>query len=357
MIAPSRGEPGAIRWAILAAIVAAVVYLCFAILRPFFDVIAWSSLLAIAFYPIHRRLTDRIGHPTLSALLSSALVLVTILIPLLFIAAVAVQEFVQLKTSLDERFKDGFDPGAFEPLREAAATILGRLGIDPKDLSQTIARYAGAAARAGVEYSFDFAKGITGAIVSFVFIVFALFFMFRDGARIANRIPDLLPLERAQSERVLTRFRDAIYASVYGDLTIAVIQGMLIGGAFAVLGIPSPALWGIVAGLASVIPLVGAWVVWIPGCAYLALDGQWRAAMLLGLWGAVVVGSVDNFLRPILVGGRLGLSELVMFFAVLGGLQVFGVLGLVFGPVVFAVAASLLDVLTERYAGSTDTGP
>ena len=79
--------------------------------------------------------------------------------------------------------------------------------------------------------------------------------------------------------------------------------------------------------------------------------------MLLGLWGAVVVGSVDNFLRPILVGGRLGLSELVMFFAVLGGLQVFGVLGLVFGPVVFAVAASLLDVLTERYAGSTDTGP
>ena len=165
MIAPSRGEPGAIRWAILAAIVAAVVYLCFAILRPFFDVIAWSSLLAIAFYPIHRRLTDRIGHPTLSALLSSALVLVTILIPLLFIAAVAVQEFVQLKTSLDERFKDGFDPGAFEPLREAAATILGRLGIDPKDLSQTIARYAGAAARAGVEYSFDFATGITGAIV------------------------------------------------------------------------------------------------------------------------------------------------------------------------------------------------
>jgi predicted PurR-regulated permease PerM len=198
-------------------------------------------------------------------------------------------------------------------------------------------------------------------VVSFVFIIFATFLLFRDGARIVRRIPDLLPFERARSEAMLTRIQDVIYASVYGVLVIAFLQGALCGLMFWMLGIPSAALWGMVTILTGVLPVVGAAAVWIPGTVYLLAIGHWGKAIVLAIWGTAVISAVDNFLRPKLVGGRVGLSELVIFFALLGGLQVFGVLGIVLGPVLFAVAASILDVLSDEEAtpmvGRVDGAP
>ena len=133
---------------------------------------------------------------------------------------------------------------------------------------------------------------------------------------------------------------------VFGIVVIALVQGALLGGMFWVLSVPSAALWGMVTVLTSVLPLVGAAGVWVPGVIYLVANGRWPAAIVLAVWGAVVVSSSDNFLRPKLVGGRVGLSELVMFFALLGGLRLFGVLGIVLGPVLFAIAASIIDVLS-----------
>jgi predicted PurR-regulated permease PerM len=131
-------------------------------------------------------------------------------------------------------------------------------------------------------------------------------------------------------------------------VVIALIQGALCGGMFWVLGVPSAALWGMVTVITSVLPIVGAAAIWVPGSLYLLLAGQWIAGIILALWGTFAISGVDNFLRPRLVGGRVGLSEIVMFFALLGGLQAFGILGIVLGPVLFAVAASILDVLSNR---------
>jgi predicted PurR-regulated permease PerM len=175
-----------------------------------------------------------------------------------------------------------------------------------------------------------------------------MFLLFRDGDRIVAKVPELLPFERIRSEQLLFRIRDVIYSSVYGVVVIALIQGVLCGGMFWALGVPSAALWGLVTVLTSVLPLVGAAGVWVPGTLYLAISGDWSRAIVLLLWGVIVISGVDNFLRPRLVGGRVGLSELVMFFALLGGLQAFGVLGIVLGPVLFAIAASVVDVLTDR---------
>ena len=131
-------------------------------------------------------------------------------------------------------------------------------------------------------------------------------------------------------------------------MVIALIQGALVGGMFWLLGIPSAALWGMVTALTSVLPMVGAAGVWVPGVGATAtLQGRWPAAAVLAAWGPAV-SAVDNFLRPKLVGGRVGLSELVMFFALLGGLRLFGVLGIVLGPVLFAIAASIIDVLSTK---------
>jgi predicted PurR-regulated permease PerM len=188
--------------------------------------------------------------------------------------------------------------------------------------------------------------------VSVVFVIFAMFLLFRDGDRIVARIPDLLPFERARSEALLARVRDVIYGSVYGGVVIAVVQGALCGGIFWILGIPSAALWGMVTVVTSVLPVVGAAGVWAPGAVYLAATGHWTRAIILAVFGTAVISTVDNFLRPRLVGDRVGLSELVMFFSLLGGLQVFGVLGIVLGPVLFAIAGAILDVLSDETAAS-----
>jgi predicted PurR-regulated permease PerM len=161
----------------------------------------------------------------------------------------------------------------------------------------------------------------------------------------ARKIPDLLPLERSQSEGLLRRVRDVIDGSIYGVLVVALIQGGLGGLTFWILGIPSPVLWGLVMAVASMIPLLGTASVWVPGALYLLLTGSWGKAIILAAFGGLVISSIDNFLRPKLVGDRIRLSELVMFFSVLGGLQLFGVLGIVVGPVIFAIAGSLSDTL------------
>ena len=151
-----------------------------------------------------------------------------------------------------------------------------------------------------------------------------------------------------RSERLRNRVAQVIYAGVYGIDIIALIQGTLAGSMFWILGIPSAALWGIVTAMVSVLPLVGAAAVWVPGVVYLALTDHWTGAVILGLWGAFAISSVDNFMRPKLVGDRVGLSEFATFFALLGGVQFFGFLGIVLGPVLFAVVAAVIEVLRER---------
>jgi predicted PurR-regulated permease PerM len=336
-----------VRWAILIGATALVVYLCARILVPFINVIAWSLVLSISFYPVYERLRRKTRRPSLSALLTTLLVVVTILIPLLFVAAIAVNELLNLRGYLEQTFSGGLDLRALTPFRNAADWLLRRVGLQPTRVMETLSQHASEIGQLVATYALAFAANLTGAIVSFVFIMFTIFFLFRDGAQMASRIPDYLPFDRPRSERVLQRIRDVIGASVYGVLVIAGIQGLLMGLAFASLGIPSAALWGVITVLTSIIPLLGAGAVWVPGAVYLFLTGQWIKAIVLGAFGAAVISSVDNFLRPRLVGGRVGLSELVIFFSVLGALQVFGLLGIIVGPVIFAIAGSLLEAMSE----------
>lgn len=345
---PSTSPQRALKWAIFLGATAFVIYLCALILAPFLNVIAWAAVLSITFHPVHRYLVERTRHVSLSALICSGLVVVAFVIPLLFITGVAINQLLALGNSLQRTFTEDSGLDAAGPLRQGYEWLVRRLGLDPQGIVTWITQHASELARTVAEYTLSIAAGVTRAVMSFVFIIFAMFLLFRDGDRMAAKIPDLLPFERARSEAMLVRIRDVIYGGVYGVVVIAVLQGTLCGGMFWILGIPSAALWGMVTVLTSVLPLVGAAAVWIPGAVYLAAVGQWPSAIVLVVWGTLVISGVDNFLRPRLVGGRVGLSELVMFFALLGGLQVFGILGIVLGPVLFAIAASIIDVLGDR---------
>jgi predicted PurR-regulated permease PerM len=336
-----------LRWATLLAATAIALYLCWQILRPFAGVIAWSVILVITFYPLHRRLVRSTGRPSLSALISAVFVALIILIPVVILTGLAVREFLDLKEALQAKFKDGLDPNDI-PLVRQVMDWLGRyLSLDTTKIAESIRQHSSELAQMAARFSLAFAGNLSSLVVSFVFTIFSMFFLFRNGRQIVSKIPDLLPLERSQSEGLILRIRDVINGSIYGVLVIALIQGGLGGVIFGILAVPSPVLWGLVMSVASMIPLLGAASVWAPGAIYLLVTGNWMKAVILAAFGGIVISSVDNFLRPKLVGERVRLDELVMFFSVLGGLKLFGVLGIIAGPVVFAVAGSLLTTLRD----------
>jgi predicted PurR-regulated permease PerM len=189
--------------------------------------------------------------------------------------------------------------------------------------------------------------GAAGAIGQMVLVVFTLFYFFRDGENIQSAAYEMVPLRGAQWNNILSRTRDVIGATVYGVLAISAIQGTLGTFIFWALGLPSPLLWGVVMFFLSMIPMAGAFLVWVPAAIYLALIGSYVKAGILVGWGILVIGSIDNVLSPKLVGRKARLHELLIFFAVLGGLQVFGVLGLVLGPVVVAMTLALIEMARE----------
>jgi predicted PurR-regulated permease PerM len=188
-------------------------------------------------------------------------------------------------------------------------------------------------------------------------VIFTLFYFFRDGERIRQATYDMVPLERVQWQDIISRTRDVVGATVYGVLAIAAIQGTLGTFIFWILGLPSPLLWGVVMFFLSMIPMAGAFLVWAPAALYLALTGSITQAIVLVVWGVLVIGGIDNILSPRLVGRRASLHVLVIFFAVLGGLQVFGVLGLILGPVVVAMTLALIEMVRQSGHPPEETLP
>ncbi|HEY9281860.1 MAG TPA: AI-2E family transporter [Pyrinomonadaceae bacterium] len=337
-----------VRWAALLTATVIATYLCWLMLRPFVDVLAWATVLVILFYPVHRRLVARTDRPATSAIVSCVLVILVILIPLTLITLALVREFSGAAQGLQQ-----FAAGLLDPNSPTTGRLLRWISpyVDieqlrnPDSIRGLVERVSGSLAQSTV----GLVGGAVGAVVQIFFIIFTMYYLFRDGDRIIGGLSDVLPLETAQSEEIFARTKEVIGASVYGTLVIAAVQGTLGGLAFWALGLPSPLVWGVVMTFMSLIPMAGSFVVWVPAALYLAATGQWWQAGLLTFWGALVIGSIDNFLRPKLVGERTKLHELLIFFAVLGGLQVFGVLGLVLGPVILAITLALFDVV--RHAG------
>ncbi|HEX8424331.1 MAG TPA: AI-2E family transporter [Pyrinomonadaceae bacterium] len=342
------------RWIALLAATAAGLYLCWLMLLPFINVLAWATVLVVVFYPVHRRLVERTNRPATSAMISCLLVIFVILLPLTLITLALVREFSGAAQGLQNYLSAFLDPNS-----AVAGRLLGWLGnyIDieqvrnPQSIQENLQKVLGTVA----QRTLGLVGGALGVIVQVFFIIVTMYYLFRDGAKIVHALPDVLPLERTQSAEIISRTRDVISASVNGVLVIAAIQGALGAIAFFALGVPSALVWGVVMTFLSLIPMAGAFVVWIPAAIFLALTGHWVKAALLVAWGAFVIGTVDNFLRPKLVGERTKLHELFIFFSVLGGLHVFGVLGLVLGPVVLAVTLALLDVMRHVDRHSTAT--
>jgi predicted PurR-regulated permease PerM len=340
------------RWLILLASMAGALYLCWLMLEPFVGVLVWAGVLALTFAPVHARILLRTRRPNLSALLSSLFVMLVIGVPLGLVTWAIVREIVPAIGMVQTAFAELLDPtsqktgswmrwlGEHVDLPQARAQIIDKLGAMSSEI----------AAR-----SMAFVGDVLRMVIQALFVVFVMFYLFRDGKIVREALAGAIPLRNRETRLILGRVREVVGASVNGVLVIATIQGALGGAAFAAVGLPSAVLWGVAMIFLSLIPVAGAFVVWIPAAIYLAVTGAWVKALLLTLWGVFVISLVDNFLRPRLVGKRAKLHELFIFFAVLGGLQVFGLIGIVLGPVVLAVALSLFETFSHPVAANSGT--
>jgi len=330
------------RWIAVLAATALALYLCWLMMRPFIGVLAWAVVLVIVFYPVHQRLRSRMGRPSLSALLSCVLVVVLAVFPLALLTVAVAEELSQAVPNLPAQISTFMNPetSLFGRLSD---WIQGRFGIDTTRSEQFMADQLQRAGQFLLGLSWNLAGNIVSGIVKAFFVVFTMYYLFRDGDKIVDKLPAALPLERKQSEAIIARTREVVSASVYGIVVIASLQGLLGGIAFWVLGLPSPLLWAVLMTFVCMIPVLGSFLVWLPLAIYLAASGHWTKAILLVVWGALVISTIDNFLRPKWMKNQTRLHELLVFFSVLGGISVFGLLGIILGPVVLAITLGLLQ--------------
>jgi len=329
-----------------------LIYLVFRIYEPFLTALGWAAILAIFFYPLHRRLSRRLSE-TQAAVLSTIAVTILLIAPAMLITSLFVREAFAISRGVQSSLVEQHAPVISKSWSWIAHHVPG---LDPNAdvfdmLEQGIEKQAGfLAERLGTVL-----RNIAAFIFDLFVMIFAMFYFFRDAAKITRAVRSVLPFDAEHRDAMLTQARDLISASVLTSLVIAAIQGALGGSGFAIVGLPAPIFWGVVMAFFSLVPVVGSGLIFVPASLWLGFTGHWGRAVLLLVICAVVSTLVDNFLRPILLGGRTQLSGLVIFISVVGGVGLFGMLGLVLGPILVATAAGVLNVYMDRADSPTIT--
>lgn len=331
------------------------------ILRPFYGTVLWGVILAIVFAPLYRRLLLAMGQRrTLAALTSIAVIVVIVILPLTVITASLLQEGSNLFQRIQsgdlnvgqylQRVADALPPWITSLLERFGLTTLGSL---QERLSATLTRIvqflAGQALNVG-QNTLDF-------VVKLFIMLYLLFFLLRDGARLLRRMKQAIPLRPELQRSLSNRFAVVIRATIKGNVVVAIAQGALGGLILWVLGIQPAMLLAVLMGLLSLLPAVGTALVWVPIAVYLLVTGATWQGIVLTLYGALVIGSVDNILRPLLVGKDTKMPDYVVLISTLGGLSIFGFNGFVVGPMIAAMFITVWDIFAASRSAAIVPGP
>jgi predicted PurR-regulated permease PerM len=289
-------------------------------------------------------LAARIRYRSLCAALALGLVTLSLLVPFFLLGQdLGQQAFRTIQALREQSTQQRFaELLARHPLLATRAQAISD-AVDLGNAAQSAASYLGSRLA-------SFAGDSVRLITQTVIMLFLLFFLFRDRAFALESLRSLLPLRPDETDELLARIGGTIYATALGRLAIACVQGVLAGLAFWVLGVPGVVLWAFSTVAFAMIPAIGAFLIWGPLALYLGFSGHWGKAALLALWGGVIVSTIDNFLYPILVGAQMRAHTVTILISTLGGIALFGVIGIVLGPVLFTVAATLLDLWHARAA-------
>lgn len=347
------------------AFLAALVYVLLLILRPFFGPIFWAVLLALILFPANLRLRAVFrGRRALAATVMTIGVTLGIVVPASLIGVAFARQGTELAQKLSataERYRiEGVEDVLKLPsLGGPIAWIEERFHVDAAELQAWFVRATTGVTRFLLTHGKDALLGVFGILGNLTVMLFILFFFFRDGDQIAARAVPLLPVESPRRDRLVSHLKGVTEAVVLGTIITAIVQGILVGVAFWITGLPSPVVFGVLTAIASFVPFVGTSLVLVPATVYLALtEGIWWKAVFMAAWGFLIAGTADNILKPMLIAGRAEIGTLPVFLGVIGGLAAFGLAGLFLGPVIVALALVLLRFAEEsRTESLSASGP
>jgi predicted PurR-regulated permease PerM len=339
----------------LAATAALALIALYLILRPFFGALAWGGFLAFLLAPVQARLTRRWGgRAGRAAGVLTALTPLVLLAPLTTLAVVFANQVSLLLERLNDRSLR-FDAALLERVQQlpvlgpALAWIRANVAISAEQIHEWAVGAAQSMLRSFASVSGNLVLGALGTVVSFFLMLFLLFFLLRDGPAMVQRTMRIIPLDPLRRDALLQLVTNTTRAVVYGTGATTLVQGALVGIGFAIAGLPSAVVFGVIAAILSLLPAGGTAFVWIPAALWLLVSGQIGWGIFMLAWGAGVSVS-DNLLRPLLISSYAPISTLVVFVGVIGGVSAFGGIGLIIGPVLLALIAALFRVFEETYA-------
>jgi predicted PurR-regulated permease PerM len=322
------------------------------ILLPFYGAVFWAVILGILFAPLQRQLQQRFGwQRNLTSLCTLTICLVIAILPVIIISVLLVQEGATLYKNIESgeldiaaylaQFKHSLPP-YFQH-------VLDRFGMgELNGLREKIVKASMQGSQVLASQAFSFGQGTFEFVVSFFIMLYLLFFFLRDGAELVRKVRTALPLQENHKRRLQLKFNRVVRATVKGNVLVAITQGALGGAIFWFLDIPSALLWAVLMAFLSLLPAVGAGIVWAPVAVYFLLSGMIWQGVVLGLFGVFVIGLVDNVLRPILVGKDTKMPDYMILISTLGGLAVFGLNGFVIGPLIAALFMSSWALFVEN---------
>jgi predicted PurR-regulated permease PerM len=325
-------------------------YFVFLIVEPFLVPLAWSAVLAIFFYPLHEKVLQKKMKPSAAAATSTLAVTLLLIVPAIVVLVLTARQALVATAQIQSQMavhgqgpNQGLVMHAEEWIRMRLPESLR--GIDMSDPVQQAAEKT--ASFLGARFT-GLLKNLVTFFVDLFIMIFALFFMFRDGEEIVRGAKHLLPFDEDIQADMLEESKELIFASVAVGLLVAAIQGVLGGVSFALVGISAPLFWGVLIAFFSLVPVVGSALLWIPAALWLGISGHWGRALLVVVICGGVSTVADNIVRPMLLRNRTRLNELLLFIGVLGGLEAFGLLGLVAGPTIVAAAMGVFRVYMEH---------
>jgi len=344
---------------IFALVVAAILgYALLLIFVPFLGAMTWAAFLAFLLYPSNIRLRRRLRGSSIAAGVLTFLAPIVILLPL---SALSIDFVAQISTLLQKLQKSAgeldikslSDLQQFPWIARVNVWLEAHSGISAEQIQSWLIAGTREVLKRAASVGGGFFLGALGSLLGFAIMLFLLFFFLRDGDAMLARARRLIPLDEIRKERLFRQLGGVTRAIVIGTSVTAIIQGVLVGIGFTIASLPSPVVFGVLAALLAMLPVGGTALVWGPAAIWLFFDGRWGYGIFLLAWGVLLVGTLDNVLRPLLISGRAKISALAVFIGVLGGIPAFGAIGLIAGPVVLSLALALIEFAEEGRSQGT----
>lgn len=326
-----------------------VLYVCYLILRPFITPVLFGCVIGIVFYPIHTHVKRIVRSSSGGAVISTLLILLLTSIPFAFLVVAISNELAGIYQALAAK------TGGPQSL---LADILGNVdrivawvgkvfGVPPVDVRALLTARLESASATLLHLGTSAVTNLFSFMAQAAIALVVLFFSLRDGEHGVSAVLAALPLDEKRASELRSLISSTVITNVYGGVVVGALQGTLAGLSFWAVGINSPVLWGVVTGVFSLVPILGSAIVWVPASLALLITGHFVKALILLALGAGLIGTIDNIVRPLIICKSLQLHPILVFLSLLGGVQLFGVLGLFVGPVVLSVAAALVVMLRE----------